>query len=725
MGALIEASEQLEQLLGRPPLIRCNGKAALDRGWPTGPFDEPDTWRARLDGHGQNVGMVTGHGLVVVDADLYKPSGEDSLDALLADTGLSRDTVVAVTGGGGRHLLYTYDTALTVPCRALGPEGYPAVETKGDGGYIVVEPSVHPDTGRPYQWEASSAPGDVAVAPATEAFLQLVGALPGGESRRWSRWRPIEEGDELHPDDIEAARLLCEHFGGHDPVQGVDLTVGVLRPGKERGTASATVGYIGPGVAKIWTDGWPPFTAGSVVDLGELRRRAGVARRVDLSGVAVQLPDGYRLWTPEDEQELPAPVLHRDAYHGPVGAYLDLIDGQTEAHPAAVGFQLLTCFGTLIGRRARYFAEPIVHHCNLFGTIVGPSSTGAKGIADGVAFALVEKVEPNFQRVHGWGGLGSGEVMVRELADRDDGVPVEKRRAVLDAELSSVLRVIRREGSTLGDNLRKAFDYGPLRHGSLAHKSVVAVGHHIAVVGSITPDELRVLVDDLAIANGLANRFLLIWSQIAGHLPFGGHIDGPDMDAIAAEILDAFETLDGRLQVGGGVTLQLTEAARDVWESFYRARRTGLGDGILRSLTARQVAHAARLSVVYAVLGGSDVIDVKHLAAARAWCDYSAETAARVFGDGMFGKRAQVLDAIRNAGEMGVTGTALHRGLGHNWPKGALIEARDALVADALVHVHRASDRGRPRELHFAIWPEQGVDSHISFLRGEGTGVER
>ena len=82
-----------------------------------------------------------------------------------------------------------------------------------------------------------------------------------------------------------------------------------------------------------------------------------------------------------------------------------------------------------------------------------------------------------------------------------------------DAELSSVLRVVGRQGSILGDVIRKCFDYGPLRHQSVEHGAVVATGHHIAIVGSITPEEHRELVGGIAIANGFANRFLY-----AGHV---------------------------------------------------------------------------------------------------------------------------------------------------------------------------------------------------------------
>jgi hypothetical protein len=102
---LVSVSRHLEEVLGVPPLIRCNGKAPLDPGWTTGPRTDPDRWRDRLVGHDHNVGMLTGHGLVVIDVDLYPPDAEGSLERL-RDLGLSTETPTAITGGrehGHRH----------------------------------------------------------------------------------------------------------------------------------------------------------------------------------------------------------------------------------------------------------------------------------------------------------------------------------------------------------------------------------------------------------------------------------------------------------------------------------------------------------------------------------------------------------------------------------------------------------------------------------------------
>ncbi len=683
----MQLSHQYETWLGCAPLLRVNGKAPLDQQWSTGPRRDPDLWRARLTDHHGNVGMLTGDGMFVVDVDLYHEGAQDSLDDL-HDLGLRRETVTVLTGGGGIHLYYK--TSVPVASRPL--PGYPGVDVKGEGGQVVVPPSVHPDTGRSYEWEDGYGPADRELA-----------SVPGHLLELFANAESVGAVGELDERDEEAVNLLIEHFGAHSPHQR-DQYVELTRPGKGRGV-SATVGYVGRGAAKVWTSNWPSLSAG-VYDLTALRKLAGVPgptftiREADDDA----LPAGYRLWTPADD-DVPDPELDRAAYHGPVGDYLDLLAGQTEAHPAAVGIQVLASVGTIIGRRACYRAGRIVHHCNLFGAVVGPSSEGAKGVADAEALALILPLDTSFLAKHSIGGLGSGEALIRELAD-DQDPPAEKRRIVFDAELSSVLKVVRRDGSILGDVLRKAYDYQPLRHSTVSNKVVVATGHHVAVVGSITPDELRTLMDELAIANGFGNRFLYVWSRIMAWLPDGGTIDKSAIAAIGDRVTVALAKLDKRIAANGSVHLELDPDAKARWAVFYRQRRTGVGEGIARSLSARHVAHAARIGLIYAVLDAEPVIRERHVDAAIAWCDYSLASVAKTFACSLGGKSDTLVRAVRGAMPDGIYGTTLHDGVAHNWGKGELATARALLEEGHLICVfHESSGGGRPRERYVALAP--------------------
>lgn len=109
--------------------------------------------------------------------------GEDSLDALEAEHGLLPHTVQSLTGSGGRHILFRYPGQHVPNAVAIAP----GLDVRGDGGYIVVAPSIHA-SGRLYAWELSSRPGEVELAAAPEWLLQLVGAgRRRGPGRDWRR----------------------------------------------------------------------------------------------------------------------------------------------------------------------------------------------------------------------------------------------------------------------------------------------------------------------------------------------------------------------------------------------------------------------------------------------------------------------------------------------------------------------------------------------------------
>jgi len=105
-------------------------------------------------------------------------------------------------------------------------------------------------------------------------------ALIGGKAGGDGSWAPYDES-RLHAATVEAVRVLVEHFGGHDPIvktgsEGCYATL--TRPGKRAADGtSATVGYLAPGVVKIWSADWAGFTAGQVLDLGGLRHKAGLS----------------------------------------------------------------------------------------------------------------------------------------------------------------------------------------------------------------------------------------------------------------------------------------------------------------------------------------------------------------------------------------------------------------------------------------------------------------
>lgn len=151
-------------------LTILNGKKPILSDWPTRRLTEDQIINHVMAGG--NIGVVTGaaSGLLVVDFDeLDSPEAIDLLDRL-------PETVTAQTGGGGRHLFYRLPegAAFGNTSGKLGPR----IDTRGNGGQVVLAGSVHPETGAFYEWAAGKSPDDIEVAEAPEWLAVALTAKP-------------------------------------------------------------------------------------------------------------------------------------------------------------------------------------------------------------------------------------------------------------------------------------------------------------------------------------------------------------------------------------------------------------------------------------------------------------------------------------------------------------------------------------------------------------------
>lgn len=103
-----------------------------------------------------NIGVRTGQesGIFVVDVDVKKADGLHAWTELLDMNG-PVETLTAITGSGGQHWVFTLppNTSIRNGTNKLGP----GIDIRGDGGYIVVWPSVH-ESGNTYEWEHTVPP---------------------------------------------------------------------------------------------------------------------------------------------------------------------------------------------------------------------------------------------------------------------------------------------------------------------------------------------------------------------------------------------------------------------------------------------------------------------------------------------------------------------------------------------------------------------------------------
>ena len=145
-------------------LTPLNGKIPILNDWPNlGPpsQDEVTAWAAS-----QNLGLRTGvaSGVVVIDIDTSKigsrPPEERALHTEFMGLLRTIRTPVVITGSGGQHWYFRYNSAVKNTAGRLAP----CVDTRGDKGQVVYAGSVHPDTGRIYEWAGGLSPADLPLA---------------------------------------------------------------------------------------------------------------------------------------------------------------------------------------------------------------------------------------------------------------------------------------------------------------------------------------------------------------------------------------------------------------------------------------------------------------------------------------------------------------------------------------------------------------------------------
>jgi len=214
-----------------------------------------------------NIGMPTGAitDCVVVDVD-PRNGGDQTLEQLVAEHGPLPATVIALTGGGGQHILFKHPGG-HIKCRPFA-EG---LDCKADGGYIVVEPSVH-SSGKSYAWELSSRLDEVERAELPSWLLALVqgeaavkpqaaapiggGRIPSG--RRNDTLIAMAGGlrqKNLSPEAIRAA-VLAENYSRCDPPLDESEVLSIV---------ASALKYPAGGAPAVWEVPAPLFSVNAPV----------------------------------------------------------------------------------------------------------------------------------------------------------------------------------------------------------------------------------------------------------------------------------------------------------------------------------------------------------------------------------------------------------------------------------------------------------------------------
>ncbi len=415
-----------------------------------------------------------------------------------------------------------------------------------------------------------------------------------------------------------------------------------------------------------------------------------------------------------DLDEWPDPPAEA-AFHGLAGEFVRLVEPHTEADSAAVLVDFLVLAGNAIGRTAHVKVGAAAHYCNTYTVIVGESgAAGRKGTAFTEARRLFAQLPPGCAgRIVG--GVVSGEGIVWAVRDAiykrerdrttkeisevmvDPGID-DKRLVLRESEFSQVLRVAGRDSNITSATLRQAWDDEDVLRTLAKNSPATATGAHISMIGDITPAELRRELTATDKANGFANRILWCCSRRSKELPDPSPVDLSALTALSAHLQEVVS--EARFM--GPVTRD--EEASTVWREAYSFLTRDRSGGLIGSLLARAEAQVLRLSLIYAVLDGSQTICREHLEAAIALWDYSERSAVFIFGDALGDPVAdELLDALRRRAEEGLTRNEMRDHFGRHRSSREIAMALALLERARLVEMRREETAGRPRERWFVV----------------------
>ena len=408
----------------------------------------------------------------------------------------------------------------------------------------------------------------------------------------------------------------------------------------------------------------------------------------------------------------PWPTLDTAAYYGLVGRVVATILPHTESDPAALLLQYLVSFGSAVGRQPFYLVEGAEHYPNVYVLVVGDTAKARKGTSAQHIRRIMQVADPGWARTNVVSGISSGEGIIHAIRDpvftlrkgqeemTDAGVE-DKRLLIDEREFSSALDSMKREGNVVRRIIRDAWDDPEVLRTLTKHSPTRATRPFISIAGHITVEELRLKLDQSAMADGFGNRFLYACARRSKLLPHGGSLDENAIGLLGAATLEALTTVRTLTRI------TMTPEAAQRWEHVYPRLSEG-APGLLGKITARAEAQTVRLALLYALLDRSPHIERVHLEAALALWAYCEASARFIFGDLTGNPIADtILRALRSAGVAGLSRWDITNNVfGRNVPANKIAEAlMQLLIAGKNRREMQAarSGCGRPREVWFVV----------------------
>jgi hypothetical protein len=400
--------------------------------------------------------------------------------------------------------------------------------------------------------------------------------------------------------------------------------------------------------------------------------------------------------------------MREEAYYGIAGQIIGIMANHCESSPESLLFQFLVAVGNIIGKSVCVYAGGSHLYPNEYAICVGDTARGRKGTAWRINEHLFKHVAAEWLDNCVISDVQSGEGIVYSIRDQIKGVPKtdrrkktsaepqpemvldpgvsDKRKLCCEEEISSTLKMAKRQGNTLTETYRKAWD-SPGKIQTLNKNSpLTASDSHISLIGHSNKDEILATFDKILISNGFANRILWCASKRSKLLPNAEYLDWNDHPNVIAVLRKSFRQQFANTDEP--FRFYKTPAANALWEKIYCKLNNQKHVSFLDGVLVRDTSHLLKLALIYAVLDLTDKIDTCHLQAALALCDYSQASARWLFAETTGNPLANAIFRALLREPAGLSKTQIFNNVCYrNTPSAKLDEALEALAKNGLANM--------------------------------------